>query len=643
MRLGARIMGKERCIMGRKWHGGKFETGINAMRRLGGKLARAVLLPVRANALFFLFMYLLGAVCCVAIPYGGSRMVGVFELFSDLYLLCVLLLLFPHGVRCVLRSLLCAVFYLIAVVDMALYVRFGSPIVPIHIQMLMQTDEREATEALETYLSTDLLASPLSLILLVLAAHLLALHYRKPLAAHLAMAFSSRRRALSGVCSVLVVLLFCLGFFPTTDSKEYIFRIVALEQDELQVQQAKDFNPKTTYYLPIYRAVYALSENHRLGAVRRELAESMRKASVDSCTYTSPDIVLIIGESLNRSHMSLYGYDKATTPCQERCAEAGGMAVFSDAVSPWNVTCEAFQSILSTHCAGMPRGWSSQPLFPAIFRKACYTTTLLSNQFVLRSGSFSAFKEDLFLNNPVFSKQMFDFRNDATHTYDEGLLDDYNALFEGKNAPIDSNNAPLDGNKSSLAPADSAPCRLTIFHFLGVHADFNARYPKAWAKYSGKDYRWKDLSAAEREVLASYDNAVRYNDHVIGRIIQAFEHKDAVIVFLSDHGERVFDNGSKGWGRTLTWDRNDVVQQFEVPFWIYASPQYRRKRPRLWERIQAVKDKPYMTDALPHLLFRLAGIHSRWYSPQHDILDSRYDAGRKRLLRNERDYDQIVR
>lgn len=606
------------------------------MKRFGFRLARAVLLPIRANVLFFLFMYLLGAVCCVAIPYGGSRMVGVFELFSDLYLLCALLLLFPRGVRRVFRSFLSVLFYVIAVVDMALYVRFGSPIVPIHIQMLLQTDGREATEALETYLSPDLLASPLSLILLVLVVHLLALRYRKAIVAHLALAFSHRRRALSGVLSMLVALLFCLGFFSTVDSKEYIFRIVVLEQDELQVQQAKDFNPKTKYYLPIYRAAYALSENHRLGAVRQELAESMQKASVDSCTYTSPTIVLIIGESLNRSHMSLYGYDKATTPCQERRAKAGQMAVFSNVVSPWNVTCEAFQSILSTHCVGMPGSWSSQPLFPAVFRKACYTTTLLSNQFVLSSGSFSAFKEDLFLNDPEFSKQMFDYRNSATHTYDEGLIDDYNALFGG-------NKASIDASKSSISPSDSKHCQLTIFHFLGVHADFSERYPKTWAKYSGKDYQRNDLSANEREVLASYDNAVRYNDHVIERIIQAFEHKDAVIVFLSDHGERVFDNGSKGWGRTLTWDKNDVVQQFEVPFWIYASPQYRRKRPELWERIQAVKDKQYMTDALPHLLFHLAGIHSRWYSPQYDILNRRYDAGRKRLLRNEKDYDLIVR
>lgn len=41
----------------------------------------------------------------------------------------------------------------------------------------------------------------------------------------------------------------------------------------------------------------------------------------DTCLYTSPDIILIIGESYNKRHASLYGYPLETTPRLRRRME----------------------------------------------------------------------------------------------------------------------------------------------------------------------------------------------------------------------------------------------------------------------------------------------------------------------------------
>ena len=64
--------------------------------------------PIRRNANFFVFMYLLGTISSlVTIPKYGSLYDNLFlELFVDLYLLCAILAIFPKKVRFGLRIVL---------------------------------------------------------------------------------------------------------------------------------------------------------------------------------------------------------------------------------------------------------------------------------------------------------------------------------------------------------------------------------------------------------------------------------------------------------------------------------------------------------------------------------------------------------
>lgn len=580
------------------------------------RVATAVLAPIRGNRIFFGFMYLLGAICVVFVAYGGSRLVALFQLFSDLYIVCALLLAFPPGVRRYVRGMLYVVFYLLAVVDMACYVRLGSPITPIYLELLRHTDVREAGEALSAYCSWKMLFSPLAVILLLLGGNVAAV-FRKNGVPRL---FLRKCSCLLRPAAVVVSVTFCIGFFATWDSKEYIYYRVFRSMDELEVQQLKDYSPKTTYYIPVYRFVYAWAESNRLSATREKLSATFAKAKVTGCDATSPLIVLIIGESCNRHHFPIYGYDKPTTPHLSARARGEGLAVFTDVVSSWNVTCESFENMFSTHCVGLPDDWASYPLFPQLFRLAGYRTAFYSNQYVMGGGGVSAFKEDLFINNPVFSRQMFDVRNDSTHEFDLGLVDDY---------------------RRQALPADVP--QLHIFHFLGVHFDFNQRFPKERTVFKPADYRRPDLLETDRQVMADYDNALRYNDYVTEQIVRQFEHREAIVIFLADHGERVFDEGSADWGRSLVWTAGNVRQQYDIPFWIYATPAYRQRHAGIWARIMAVRHKPLMTDALPHLLLHLAGISTPWYSAAHDILSERYDSGRRRVLNGETDYDAFLK
>ena len=63
--------------------------------------------------------------------------------------------------------------------------------------------------------------------------------------------------------------------------------------------------------------------------------------------------------------------------------------------------------------------------------------------------------------------------------------------------------------------------------------------------------------------------------------------------------------------------------------------------PEIYSAIIRSKDKRFMTDAVPHLLLYLAGIHSKSYRPEMNILGEEYNEMRPRILKNTTDYDKI--
>lgn len=579
-----------------------------------------------ATWIFTLFMALLGVFCILFEPGFGHRLYALLALCCDLGLLVVVLLVADCAaprLSKVLRLLLYVVLYAVALVDVACYVRLQSPITPIWVEVTLLTGWDEARETLTSYVTPALLLSRVGIVVGLMLLNVAACLWRERLCERLPR-LSSRTKRVGGFAAVaLWVACACFSY----EERVYMYYRVVRQYDELEVQQIRDFSPKAKYYLPVWRLAYSLSEVQQLRVTRLALEKGIGRAAVDSCDFTSPHIVLLIGESCNRRHTSLYGYDKQTTPHQCAMAQRGELVRFDDVVSSWNVTCESFQYMFSLYTAGDTpsiseerRHWYDYPLFTELMKRAGYDNLFLSNQFVLSKGeSISAYKEDVFLNSPRLSQAQFSRRNCERHTYDEGLIDDFRRLSD---------------------PA--APHTFTIFHFLGLHTQFRERYPEAWNHFKPADYPRTDLSEGQKTILAAYDNAMRYNDHVIARIVELFRNRDCIVLFVPDHGERIFDHGTE-WGRNLSWEPDDVRPQFQIPFWIWASPTYRTRHADLWQCIRQSAHRRFSTDRLPHLLLHLAGLHTPYYRPSSDLLSPDYDVHRPRIIREERDYDRLVK
>lgn len=120
------------------------------------------------------------------------------------------------------------------------------------------------------------------------------------------------------------------------------------------------------------------SDNQKVYHICADVNQSIR---IDSCTYTSPNIIVVIGESFNRHHSSLYGYELETNP---RLSKLENLVVFSDVITPVNLTSEAFKNFLSVSSLRENVEWFEAPLFPAIFLKNGYNVIFYSFSYYLK-------------------------------------------------------------------------------------------------------------------------------------------------------------------------------------------------------------------------------------------------------------------
>ena len=589
--------------------------------------------PIQKNGAFFFFMFLLGYLCTQIeiMPYylrdRGAKPyeLSVPELFLDIYAVCLVLTLLPRKLRLFVKALLYIFLYGVAVVDVYCYERFESTLTPTMLMLVGETTAQEAQEFLSGYLSWDVVTSSVGWILLLALVHLLWTCLRG--------AFCRGRNRLilpefqptliTGLKAVAgAVIAWCLydAYTLTKDNKVAMGRLFSYDTIG-QVEHELTKKDQAKLYIPPYRLVFSIYANRLASRQIVQLEAASAKVQIDSCSFRVPEIVLVIGESYNKHHSQLYGYNKPTTPLQLQMAADSSLVAFSDVVASWNLTSFVFKHMMSLWTVGDRGEWCDEPLFPEVFRKAGYQVTFLTNQFQPKAKeAVYDFSGGFFLNDPEFSKRQFDVRNAQTYRFDESLLKAFDGL----------KNKPEKG-------------RLTILHLMGSHVDYRARYPQTRQYFKPSMYNRPELSDKQRRILSEYDNSLRYNDSIVWAVTQRFIDKDAVVIYVPDHAEEIFDGKPYMYGRMhgANIDYRLARNEMEIPFWIWGSPLYIERHPYGWKAIRAAKDLPMMTDALPHLLLYLAGIATPLYRPELNIITPEYNTRRPRILKGQTDYNTL--
>lgn len=605
-------------------------------------MALLLLKPIMRNSMFFVMMYVLGMLCAIlTLPghQGATLYENIYlELFLADYLACMVLTLFPRKIRVWVKRLFYIVLYVVAIIDVYCFWKFASTLTPSMLMLVSETDSREVGEFLRSYLSTDILFSPLRWIFLLILIHavwavrryffhLPSRNTRATVRAWLtALDAKATKWKLDYVGGAAVALLLVLSINTSWRNMRETARLMTADTIGT-VEHLLTEKDHAVLYLPIYRLAFSVYSNRLANKQVERCVVAAESVVVDSCSYRSPHIVLIIGESFGKHHSQQYGYRLKTTPRQVKREKSGLLTKFSDVVSCWNLTSFVFKNVLSMHVVGQEGEWCDHPLFPELFRKAGYHVSFLTNQFLPKAeDAVYDFSGGFFLNNPTLSKSLFDTRNSEIHRYDDGLLDDYDKFVESGEIDKDKNN-------------------LVIFHLIGQHVSYRTRCPNDQRRFTASDYKEArpDISARKRGIIADYDNAVLYNDSIVDAIIQRFENDEAIIVYMPDHGEECYEPGRNFICRNHSADIDGLLAkyEFEVPFWIYCSHKYAVRHPEVFKAVTDARDKRFMTDALPHTLVWLAGISTGHYRAEHNILSPEYNEMRPRILKNTTDYDKI--
>lgn len=374
------------------------------------------------------------------------------------------------------------------------------------------------------------------------------------------------------------------------------------------------------------RVVIALFDT-QIAKHEMDEAISQAQASLDTRVAPAGDsvrVIFVIGESYIRQHASLYGYPLNTTPFFLAEQANGRLVAFTDAVSPYNLTTQVIRNLMSCNSISNDEHWSQQPPLTAVFRACGYNVEMYDNQKDFHLAATFSFALNTFLYHPRMAELCYDETNDRVFDYDGQLIDYYRSR-----------------------PHAASARHLTVFHLVGQHVQAKNRYPRTdprFCRFTADSLAWRHepwLTQRKRQEIAHYDNATRYNDYVLQQIAQLYPDEPTVMVYLSDHGEEVYDYRNS-IGRFNGDDLRQMLDyQCAIPLIVWCSDRYLSQHPNVAGQLRQAKDRPLMTDNICQLLFHLAGLtHQPYYRAQHDVLSPDYQCG-PRILNDQYDYDQI--
>ncbi|GHR62402.1 metal-dependent hydrolase [Helicobacter pylori] len=334
-----------------------------------------------------------------------------------------------------------------------------------------------------------------------------------------------------------------------------------------------------------------------------------------SSTGDVSNVVLVIGESASRNFMQLYGYNAPNNPLlsqlaneRERERESNNLFVFSDTISKEAHTSEVFESLLNYSNAETNKPWYHYHNMIDIFKRSHYETFWLEKQII----------DQWEITQSLFSNRS---KNRYYILGNYGAYDEELAKFYSKNV------------QSRLKSKN-----FIVFHLIGSHSWYADRFPKSFAKFKPNDLDFSNLhtnSDRDKQIVTDYVNSLYYNDAVLNEIFNLFKDKDAIVFYLSDHAQDMFESGS-------TYGHRCSKAGLEIPFMIYVSDIFKEKHPEKVKLIKNALNKPFMSDDLIHSLLPLVGIHTKDEVESKNLFSPKFDAQRKRIVCwGSMDYDKI--
>ena len=245
-------------------------------------------------------------------------------------------------------------------------------------------------------------------------------------------------------------------------------------------------------------------------------------------------IIIIQGEAANKDYMSIYGYDKNTTPFFSSLKSKENFYIFN-AIAPTNQT---RHSVPILHTKANVHNFMKLFLHSrsdvGYYRDYGYETYWISNQ-----GSVGT--HDTSISTMAHEANKYFFENIM---YSDAKPDQVLLSYLNKNEVNNKN-------------------EFYVLHLIGSHFKYTERYTQEHALF-------KNPTSLEEE----YDNTIFYTDYILKNIfhyfLKKFPKEKILFVYISDHGEVV---GKDKFGHGFLPPYKD---EYNIPFIIYSNIKNKR-------------------------------------------------------------------
>ena len=483
------------------------------------------------------------------------------------------------------------------------------------LDALVQTTPKEAFEFAHAFLNFKLIAAFLALLIFVFAA--------------LRLRVSQRARMKLCRAIKLAFLLSLLVFIAHAAFKSYVAK-----SSKMRASIIIALNK-----IPIYN--FAFVTKDYFGAdfkSVRELQAGYQSIYASHSHKTAPNrisnVVFIIGESLQRNFMSLYGYYLPTTPNLQALEQSGNLIAFSDVVSPGAKTNDVLKYVLNfgNYESEKQRPWSANLDIVNLARLANYETFWISNQERYGQWAVASGASAQMTDHSDFTNQIPVYK--YAYSLDEVMLPSIKNFKSGaKISPL----ARKDESSAAEAGGTQKKDKFFILHLMGSHPSYEFRYPKSFAKFSAADISREPLDEGQKKELAHYLNTVAYNDFIVSEIYKIFASDNTLIVYFSDHAQSLYQYR----GKLIHGGINRFT--LEIPLIFMASDKFKEQNADLWARIAAAKDRPFLNDDLIHAIAEILEMTDLpEFDPARSVINADFNASRPRIIEGV-DYDKVYR
>lgn len=252
----------------------------------------------------------------------------------------------------------------------------------------------------------------------------------------------------------------------------------------------------------------------------------------------SPDInvIMIMGESLHREYMSLYGYKIDTTPYLSTLKNDPNF-IYKSGISSGVVTDVAVPSFFNMikRPDGVPQILSTN---------TCLFKMAKENGFVTSFHSSHSKNQLSHLKNYLCMKWIDSYGDGTSVTKDE------------KEPAMDTFLV------RTVEEIDFSKPNFVVLQQRASHTPFKESYPKEFEIFTQANSPKGTL-----QNVIEYHNSIHYTDHILQQIIETIQKKTSrptYIVFTSDHATNLGDKDRNGHGRL------DYDSVYQVPFFVYG-------------------------------------------------------------------------